>query len=147
MSSPNISFDNIPSSIRKPGQYFEFNTKLAVRTLPANAQKVLIVAPMLASGSIDPLVATSVFSGDEAAVYFGYGSVAHLMVVAAINTYAYLDLTVIGVSDAVAGIAAAGTLTITGRPARRAWSACGSGTLAWMWPSARPIRQRSSPPP
>ncbi|MCA4121867.1 phage tail sheath subtilisin-like domain-containing protein, partial [Klebsiella pneumoniae] len=114
MSSPNISFDNIPSSIRKPGQYFEFNTKLAVRTLPANAQKVLIVAPMLASGSIDPLVATSVFSGDEAAVYFGYGSVAHLMVVAAINTYAYLDLTVIGVSDAVAGIAAAGTLTITG---------------------------------
>ncbi|AZJ03485.1 MULTISPECIES: phage tail sheath C-terminal domain-containing protein [Klebsiella pneumoniae complex] len=114
MSSPNISFDNIPSSIRKPGQYFEFNTKLAVRTLPANAQKVLIVAPMLASGSLDPLVATSVFSGDEAAVYFGYGSIAHLMVVAAINTYSYLDLTVIGVSDASAGVAAAGTLTITG---------------------------------
>ena len=114
MSSPNISFDNIPSSIRKPGQYFEFNTKLAVRTLPANAQKVLIVAPMLASGSLAALTATSVFSGDEAAVYFGYGSVAHMMVVAAINTYAYLDLTVIGVSDAVAGTAAAGTLTITG---------------------------------
>ncbi|EOM8406035.1 phage tail protein, partial [Klebsiella variicola] len=37
-----------------------------------------------------------------------------LMVVAAINTYAYLDLTVIGVSDAAAGLAAAGTLTITG---------------------------------
>ncbi|HCB0915550.1 TPA: phage tail protein, partial [Klebsiella variicola subsp. variicola] len=59
-------------------------------------------------------VATSVFSGDEAAVYFGYGSIAHLMVVAAINTYSYLDLTVIGVSDASAGIAATGTLTITG---------------------------------
>ncbi|PLO70217.1 phage tail protein, partial [Klebsiella michiganensis] len=114
MSSPNISFDNIPSSIRKPGQFFEFNTRLAVRTLPANAQKVLIVAPLLASGSLDPLVATSVFSSDEAAVYFGYGSVAHLMVVTAISTYAYLDLTVIGVSDASAGVAAAGTLTITG---------------------------------
>ncbi|SQC88719.1 Mu-like prophage tail sheath protein gpL [Klebsiella pneumoniae] len=36
------------------------------------------------------------------------------MVVAAINTYSYLDLTVIGVSDASAGVAAAGTLTITG---------------------------------
>ncbi|STU35654.1 Mu-like prophage tail sheath protein gpL [Klebsiella pneumoniae] len=58
-------------------------------------------------------MATSVFSGDEAAVYFGYGSIAHLMVVAAINTYPYLDLTVIGVSDASAG-AAAGTLSITG---------------------------------
>ena len=114
MSSPNISFDNIASSIRKPGQYFEFNTKLAVRTLPANAQKVLIVAPMLATGSLAALTATSVFSADEAAVYFGFGSVAHLMVVAAINTYAYLDLTVIGVSDAVAGQAASGTLTLTG---------------------------------
>lgn len=114
MAIPNISFDNIPSSILKPGQYFEFNTKLAVRTLPANAQKVLIVAPMLASGSLAALTATSVFSADEAATYFGYGSVAHLMVVAAINTYAYLDLTVIGVSDAAAGQAAAGMLTITG---------------------------------
>ena len=55
MSSPNISFDNIPSSIRKPGQYFEFNTKLAVRTLPANAQKVLIVAPMIARGALNRL--------------------------------------------------------------------------------------------
>ena len=32
MASPNISFDSIPASIRKPGKYFEFNTKLAVRT-------------------------------------------------------------------------------------------------------------------
>lgn len=47
MTSPNISFDSIPSSIRKPGQYFEFNTRLAVSTLPANAQKVLILGPML----------------------------------------------------------------------------------------------------
>ena len=147
MSSPNISFDNIPSSTRKPGQYFEFNTKLAVRTLPANAQKVLIVAPMLASGSLAALTATSVFSGDEAAVYFGYGSVAHLMVVAAINTYAYLDLTVIGVSDAVAGTAAAGTLTITGPASSQGVVTCGSGTPAWMWPSVRPIRQRPSRPP
>jgi phage tail sheath gpL-like len=99
MSSPNISFDNIPSSIRKPGQYFEFNTKLAVRTLPANAEGA-DCRPDARQRQPDPLVATSVFSGDEAAVYFGYGSVAHLMVVAAINTYAYLDLTVIGVSDA-----------------------------------------------
>lgn len=43
MASENISFDNIPSSIRKPGKYFEFNTRLAVRTLPQNRQKLLIV--------------------------------------------------------------------------------------------------------
>lgn len=114
MASPNIAFDNIPTSIRKPGQYLEFNTSLAVRTLPANTQKVLIVGPMLSGGTKAALEAVSVFSSDEAAVYFGYGSVAHLMCIAAINSYAYLDLTVIGVADAAAGIAASGTLTITG---------------------------------
>ncbi|MGK3122913.1 phage tail sheath subtilisin-like domain-containing protein [Candidatus Pantoea formicae] len=114
MSSANISFNSIPSSIRKPGQYLEFNTSLAVRTLPANTQKVLILAPMLASGTKSPLEAVSVFSADEAALYFGYGSLAHLMCNAAINTYAYLDLTMIGISDAAAGLAASGTLTVTG---------------------------------
>ena len=73
MASPNIAFDNIPTSIRKPGQYLEFNTSLAVRTLPANTQKVLIVVPMLPGGTKAALEAVSVFSSDEAAVYFGYG--------------------------------------------------------------------------
>ena len=114
MASPNVSFDNIPSSIRKPGQYIEFNTKLAVRTLPANAQKVLVLAPMLASGSKAPLEAVSVFSADEAATYFGAGSLAHLMCIAAIKSYAYLDLTMIGISDAEAGQPASGTLTLSG---------------------------------
>lgn len=114
MASPNISFDNVPASIRKPGQYLEFNISLAVRTLPANTQKVLILAPMLDSGSKSPLEATSVFSAEEAAIYFGFGSLAHLMCVAAIQSYAYLDLTMIGISDAEAGLSASGQLTITG---------------------------------
>ncbi|EPO8499048.1 phage tail protein, partial [Yersinia enterocolitica] len=62
MASPNIAFDNIPSSIRKPGKYFEFNTRLAVRSLPSNQQLVLIIGQMLSTGSALPLVATSVFS-------------------------------------------------------------------------------------
>lgn len=49
MASENISFDKIPSSIRKPGKYFEFNTKLAVRTLPQNRQEMLITAQRLAA--------------------------------------------------------------------------------------------------
>jgi len=47
MSSPNISFDEIPSSIRKPGKYMEFNTKLAVNTLSQNLQKVIIIGQRL----------------------------------------------------------------------------------------------------
>ena len=49
MASPNISFDTLPSSIRKPGKYFEFNTKLAVRTLPSNAQTLCLIGQRLAA--------------------------------------------------------------------------------------------------
>lgn len=47
MPSENITFDLIPASIRKPGKYFEFNTKLAVRTLPGNRQTLLLIGQRL----------------------------------------------------------------------------------------------------
>lgn len=114
MASKNISFDQIPGSIRKPGKYFEFNTKLAVRTLPNNRQKTLIIGQRTSSGSAAQKIATRVFSDEEAKTYFGAGSMAHLMVRAAIKANPYLDLTVIALDDAGAGSAAAGTATITG---------------------------------
>ncbi|WP_036385380.1 tail sheath protein, partial [Microvirgula aerodenitrificans] len=114
MASPNVSFDSIPSSIRKPGKYFEFNTKLAVRTLPGNLQKVLAIGQRLASGTQPALVPVDVFSDEQAAQLFGRGSAAHLMAHAAITANPYLQLTVIAVDDATAGIAASGTVTLTG---------------------------------
>lgn len=123
MASKNISFDSIPSSIRKPGKYFEFNTKLAVRTLPNNRQTMLIVAQRLAAGSVAELVPTQVFSDAEAAAYFGAGSIAHLMVRAAIKANAYLDLSVCALDDSdSAPVARVHTLAIAG-------PATGSGTL------------------
>lgn len=113
MASPNISFDSIPSSIRKPGKYFEFNTSLAVRTLPANRQRLLIIAQRLSTGTVAELIAKQVFSDEEAAVYFGYGSIAHLMVRAAIKANAYLDVSVCAVDDsATAPVARVHTLAI-----------------------------------
>lgn len=114
MASPNISFDSIPSSIRKPGKYFEFNTKLAVRTLPVNDQKVLLIGPMLATGLQAPLTPVDIFSDEDAAVYFGRGSVAHLMARSAIKSYGYVRLSMIGVLDSGAGVVATGTVTLTG---------------------------------
>lgn len=126
MASKNISFDNIPASIRKPGKYFEFNTSLAVRTLPQNKQKMLIIAQRLASGTVDEAIPTQVFSDAEAAAYFGAGSIAHLMVRAAIKANPYLDLTVCALDDATSSpVARVHTLAITG-------SATSSGTLT-LW--------------
>ncbi len=124
MASKNISFDQIQSSIRKPGKYFEFNTKLAVRTLPNNLQKLLIIAQRLAVGTVAALVPTQVFSDAQAADYFGNGSQAHLMCRAAIKANAYLDLTVCALDDG-AGVAATGTVTIAN-------AATSTGTLK-LW--------------
>lgn len=111
MASPNISFDHIPSTIRKPGAYFEFNTTLAVNNLPANVQPTLIIAQRLTTGTVAELVPTRVYSSDDAAVYFGRGSLAHRMVMAALKANPYLDLTVCALDDG-AGAAAAGTITL-----------------------------------
>ncbi|MDA8413026.1 MAG: phage tail sheath subtilisin-like domain-containing protein [Desulfobacteraceae bacterium] len=114
MSSPNVTFSQIPAGVRKPGQYLEFNTSNAVSTLPANAQRMLIIAQRLAAGTVAALLPTKVFSSTDAANYFGSGSMAHLMVRTAIAENPYLDLTVCALDDAGAGAAATGTITITG---------------------------------
>ncbi|GHD63863.1 phage tail sheath subtilisin-like domain-containing protein [Jeongeupia chitinilytica] len=114
MASANINFDGIPSSIRKPGKYIEFNTKLAVRTLPGNLQRVLMVGQKTTAGSQAALDPVDVFSDEQAAILFGRGSYAHLMARAAITANPYLQLTMIAVDDAPAGVAATGTVTLTG---------------------------------
>ena len=124
MASPDISFYTIPSSIRKPGKYFEFNTRLAVNTLPANLQNMLIIGQRLAAGSVPALTPTQVFSGAQAADFFGAGSLAHLMCLAAITANPYLQLTVCALDDA-AGAQASETLTL-------ATNASSSGVLT-LW--------------
>ncbi|MGC6061350.1 phage tail sheath subtilisin-like domain-containing protein [Enterobacter kobei] len=122
-----IAFDTIPGGTRKPGVYMEFNTRLAVNTLPGNPQRVLVIGPMLSSGLATPLTPVSVFSDKEAEVYFGAGSLAAAMAKAAIDANSYLQLDVIGIAEAEgeAGVAAGGSLAITG-PATKA------GTLS-VW--------------
>lgn len=114
MASPNISFDNIPASLRKPGVYAEFNTRLAVRTLPANLQPMLIVGQKIAAGSQVALTPVDIFNDRVAADLFGRGSILHLMIKAAITANPYLQLTAIAVDDAGGGVAATGTVTPSG---------------------------------
>ncbi len=56
-----------------------------MRTLPANKQRLLIIGQRLTAGTVAEKVPTQVFSDAEAAEYFGEGSIAHLMVRAAIK--------------------------------------------------------------
>lgn len=121
MASANISFDQIPASIRKPGKYFEFNTKLAVRTLATNGQRMLIIAQKAAESDA-PLEPVQVYDDVTAGQLFGQGSQCQRMVRAAIRAYPYVDLSVLPVAPATAGIAAQGGLTLSGE-------ATGAGVL------------------
>jgi phage tail sheath gpL-like len=110
----NIIFSYIPANIRTPGVYAEYNLRNAVQGLLGTNWQTLLIAQMLASGSALALTPTQVFQESDAMAYFGVGSQAHLMARAALEANRYLQLTVIGVSDAGGAVAATGTITITG---------------------------------
>lgn len=113
MSEMNIEFDNIPTSIRKPGVYTEYNSRNAVSTLPTNEQEVLIVAPQIGAESAFS-APVRIYSDIEAEKIFGAGSWAHLMARIAILNNPLIRLSVIGLQDNDAGVAATGELTLVG---------------------------------
>lgn len=118
-----IPFNELQTSNRQPGTRIELNTSNAVRGLPANRRRLLIIGQRLASGAVAALVPTLIASAVEAAAAFGNGSIAARMAMAAIRANRYLEITVIGLADP-AGANAVGTITFTG-PA----TAAGSVTL------------------
>jgi len=107
-----INIPDIPGSIRKPGKYFTFNTSTALRNSPSNLQKVLLIGQCLAAGTVAALVPTDIYSSDDAATFFGPGSVLHLMAQAAIKANGYAYITCIALDDAGAGVAATGTIVL-----------------------------------
>lgn len=109
----NIEFEKIPNSLRKPGVYTEYNAKGAVTTLPTNEQEVLIVAPMI-GGTTAFTQPVRVYSDIDAAIAFGAGSWAHLMTRMAITNNSLIRLSVMGLADSSSGVAASGSLVLTG---------------------------------
>ena len=88
-----ITFDQIPASIRKPTMAVEFNTKLAVRTLPTNAQKVILIGAMAASGTAATAYQPyEIFDDAMAKVLFGASNL-YGMAVAAMTANPYVRLT------------------------------------------------------
>jgi phage tail sheath gpL-like len=123
MASPNVAFETIPSSTRKPGVYTEFNTKMAVRSLPGNRQRTLIIGQKTAAGALAPLLLTDVFSDVEAAALCGPGSQVHRMVRASLLANPNASLSIVALADVVAGTLASFPVTVAGAPT-------GPGTFA-----------------
>lgn len=119
----NISFNSIPVDIRTPGQYIEIDNTKAVRGLPSQDRRLLLVGQRLSTGTVSAGVPTQINNPGQAAGYFGRGSMLHRMVIAAKAANDSTAMWAIALDDLAAGVAATGTLTLTG-------TATGAGILA-----------------
>ncbi|WP_300657530.1 phage tail sheath subtilisin-like domain-containing protein [Pseudomonas sp.] len=121
----NVSFNEIPDNIRVPGIYIEIDPSKAVGGGAVMERRLLLVGQRLAAGTVAALTATRLGSqaGDQAAQAFGEGSMLHGMAAAARKANDYVDIWAIALDDDVAGVAASGTVTLSGTPTA-------TGTLA-----------------
>jgi len=115
----------ISDAIRKPGSYSVI-VKGESGGLPSRRQNMLIIAPRLSAGRINAGVPAQVFSPQQAAEFWGAGSIMHRMVSAAFRQHSALSLTGCAVDDSANGVAASATVTFTGTA-----SATGTVTL-WV---------------
>jgi phage tail sheath gpL-like len=111
-----MDFDTIPSTVRVPLAYVEFNSTRAVVGSPAVPSRILVLGQTLAAGSAAPLVPVQVTSADQAEALFGRGSMLAAMVKALKANNRYTESWALPLSDDVAAVAAAGSILLGGLP-------------------------------
>lgn len=109
-----ITFSEIPIGLRTPGAYVEVDGSRAVNALPTIPRKLLLIGQRFTSGSVAAGVPIRINQSDEAAEYFGRGSLLHRLAIRARNASELVDIWAIALDDAAAGVAATGLLQITG---------------------------------
>lgn len=111
---PPVSFDSIPSTIRVPLVYIEFNNNRAVQGTPPIPHKMLVLGQRRATGSVAAGVPTLITSSAQAEQSFGRGSMLASMFAALKKANPYTETWGLAQDDAGAGAFATGTLTFTG---------------------------------
>ncbi len=109
-----IVFNDIPTSIRTPFTYIEFDASKAGGGLPQFPTKLLVIGQRLATGTYPALVPQLITSSDQARLGFGTGSQLHHMIQRVRENNAYTETYAIGVDDLAAGVAATWTVDLTG---------------------------------
>ena len=120
-----ISFNNIPITLRTPGQYIEIDNSRALAGLVGIDQKLLIIGQRLATGTVEAEILTRVVSDQDAEEKFGLGSMLSEMIKAARVINPYTELWAVALDDDAAADAATGTIALSG-------TITGSGTLSVM---------------
>jgi len=109
MSSLNVNTSSIPSTY-VPGVYGQENVQNALRGLTPLQDSLLLLAQMTSGATVAANVPTKVFSDADAALYFGQGSIAHLAARAALLANPNINLSIVGIADALGSNAAQGNI-------------------------------------
>lgn len=118
-----ISFNQIPSNVRVPLVYIEFDNSRAVQGTPAISHRILILGQRLAAGTVLQGVLTRITNDAQPELFFGRGSQLAAMLIAARAANPYTEIWSLALDDNGAGVASQNTITVTG-PATEA------GTIA-----------------
>ena len=129
-------FNDIPSAIRTPGVFIEFDSRLANSGVWQT--RLLVIGQRLESGEKSALSADRVTSGEQADRYYGRGSMLAEMLRAALAIDPYMETIGLALDDLVAGTVASGSIgvAVTGtRPSSliastRAWAIVSALSLA-----------------
>lgn len=117
-----IAFSVFPGDFRTPGVFAEFDNSRAVRSLPGQEHRVLLIVQRTSAGTKDEGELVEVRSADDGKVFFGEGSIGHAMVERAKAQNETNRIFAIALDDDGAGAKAVGSLTFAG-------TATGNGTL------------------
>lgn len=109
-----ISFNAVPTNIRVPFVYVEFDNSRAVQGPALMPYKNLVIGQRLTSGTVPELTPTRVTSAAQAKTYFGAGSMLAHMLERQLANNSITETWAIALDDNGAGASAAGSVLFGG---------------------------------
>lgn len=109
-----LAFSQIPVDLRTPGQFVEIDNSRALRGLPLQRHKILVMGQQLAAATVPANTVKLITSTDEAVEFYGEGSMLAEMLKALRGANTFTETYAMGIADNGAGVAASGSITLGG---------------------------------
>jgi len=109
-----MTFNEIPDDSLVPFVYVEFDNSRAVQGPGVMPYRGLLIGNRLSTGSVDAAIPTRVSNKDQAADYFGEGSILAHMARKWFENNESTELVCVGLDDDAGGVAASGSLAFSG---------------------------------
>jgi phage tail sheath gpL-like len=113
-----ISFNEIPSNIRTPFMFTEFDNSNAVSGAQNQPFKAVVIGQLLSTGTKANLDLSRVTSAKQAELFYGKGSMLHEMFEAWFANNAFTEVYGLALSDLAEGVEAAGSIKFAGAPTK-----------------------------